>query len=367
MNLFKISVWLYIVATIIASLQKILMAYPNNYLIFKYSFLNLLSKTDLYILHPTQHIDLFKYSPFFAFIFAPFAVLPDYIGAVLWNLTGTLVFILSVKKITILDNSQKAFILFFCFFEFLTSTQNFQSNVLLVGLMVFVFNFFENKKYIMAALFVALLASIKIYGAAVGILFLFYPNKTKFLAYSLGFLVLLSFLPVVACGQHFLVQQYIGWFNVLGSDYSASLGFSVMGIINTFVTIDKYYVLLFGFVVQALLIYINIKYSSVKPRLTVLCSLIIWMVIFNHKSESPTFILAVFGFAAWFTASKKSSVNYSIAILVFVFTTLSPTFLFPDFIRTLFGFHIIKTLPCLIAWIAVQKDLFVFSRITKSS
>ncbi|RME20836.1 MAG: hypothetical protein D6800_12755, partial [Candidatus Zixiibacteriota bacterium] len=42
----------------------------NNYLIFKYSFLNLLAGKNLYVTHPEQYYDLFKYSPTFALLMA---------------------------------------------------------------------------------------------------------------------------------------------------------------------------------------------------------------------------------------------------------------------------------------------------------
>ncbi|MDR1417127.1 MAG: hypothetical protein LBJ57_06895, partial [Prevotellaceae bacterium] len=36
---------------------------------------------------------------------------------------------------------------------------------------------------------------------------------------------------------------------------------------------------------------------------------LIRMVIFNHKAESPTFVIAIAGVTLWFVHSKKSTLN----------------------------------------------------------
>src|ERR1051325_571396 len=65
----------------------------NNFLIFRAAFDHLRAGVDLYAFHPADHADLFKYSPTFALLFAPFAVLPFDVAIISWNvLTVTLIF-----------------------------------------------------------------------------------------------------------------------------------------------------------------------------------------------------------------------------------------------------------------------------------
>src|ERR1043166_5046324 len=57
----------------------------NNFLIFRSAFDHLRFGVDLYALHPAEHGDLFKYSPTFALLFAPFAIMPFGVSLAVWN------------------------------------------------------------------------------------------------------------------------------------------------------------------------------------------------------------------------------------------------------------------------------------------
>ena len=58
----------------------------NNYLIFKYVFWHTIQGKSLYALSPAEFEDCNHYGPVFSLIIAPFAVLPDFIGMLLWLL-----------------------------------------------------------------------------------------------------------------------------------------------------------------------------------------------------------------------------------------------------------------------------------------
>ena len=75
------------------------------------------------------------------------------------------------------------------------------------------------------------------------------------------------------------------------------------------------------------------KYKDPRYRLTWFAALLIWMVIFNHKAESPTFIIAFTGIALWVFGSHKTNFLVLLAILAFVFTSLVPTDIFPLSLR----------------------------------
>ena len=62
----------------------------NNFLIFRAAFDHLIAGVDLYRLHPAEHQDLFKYSPTFALVFAPFRALPYPVALLAWNLLNVL-------------------------------------------------------------------------------------------------------------------------------------------------------------------------------------------------------------------------------------------------------------------------------------
>ena len=62
----------------------------NNYIIFKQSFFHLVYQKDLYALYPSEYWDYYKYSPTFALFMAPLAILPNFIGLLLWELINAL-------------------------------------------------------------------------------------------------------------------------------------------------------------------------------------------------------------------------------------------------------------------------------------
>jgi len=64
----------------------------NNYVIFQTSFDHLIDSKDLYIHHPEDHYDLYKYSPTFSVFFGVFHYMPDWLGLNLWNILNALIF-----------------------------------------------------------------------------------------------------------------------------------------------------------------------------------------------------------------------------------------------------------------------------------
>jgi hypothetical protein len=96
--------------------------------------------------------------------------------------------------------------------------------------------------------------------------------------------------------------------------------------------------------------------------------MLIWVIIFNHKAESATFIIASSGVALWFFSSPKSYLNILLAILVLVFTILSPTDLFPTYLRTHYVIpYLLKVFPCILVWLKLQYDLNNFPLEEKTS
>ena len=91
-----------------------------------------------------------------------------------------------------------------------------------------------------------------------------------------------------------------------------------------------------------------------------LASVMVWVVIFNHRAESPTFIIAITGVAIWYYSQNQKTENYVLLVLAFVFTTLSPTDLFPRFIRNEWMKpYVVKAVPCILIWAKITYDLLV--------
>jgi Glycosyltransferase family 87 len=334
----------------------------NNYTIFEKSFQHLNEGKDLYILYPEEHWDLYKYSPAFAVVFGVFAIFPDWIGLNLWNLLNALILFGAVYYLPKLSNYKKGLILVISAIELLTSMQNAQSNGLIAGLIILSFGLLEREKYIYATFLIVFAVYIKLFAIVSFVLFLFYPKKWELRVYSIFWMIVFFALPLLFVNVEQLQLLYSSWFNMLSNDHSASFGYSVMGWLHSWFGFDtnKVIVLVFG-VLIFLIPLIRIKeYKNLTLRFLTLASILIWVVIFNHKAESPTFIIAMAGVALWFVTSEKSKTNIILFATAFIFTSLSPTDIFPKYLRTEFVKPLmLKVFPCILIWVKIVYDMIV--------
>ena len=65
------------------------------------------------------------------------------------------------------------------------------------------------------------------------------------------------------------------------------------------------------------------------------------------------------GVALWFIRSEKNALNITLFVLAFVLTTLSPTDLFPRFLREEYVTpYTLKGVPCILIWGKILYDMF---------
>ncbi|PLW99663.1 MAG: hypothetical protein C0593_02675 [Marinilabiliales bacterium] len=332
----------------------------NNYEIFARSFDHLVNGQDLYKAYPKEHWDLFKYTPTFSALFGVLSILPDWIGLNLWNLLNVLVLAFAIYFLPKLNNYQKGILLLIILLELLTSVQNEQSNGLIAGLIIMAFGLLERNKNFWATLMIVLSVSIKLFGIVGFALFLLYPKKGKSILYTLFWLIILGAIPLLFIDFEQYTALYQSYFNLLSNDHDASYGYSVMGIIHSWfsVEINKNMIVGIG-AVLFLIPFLQIKkYKDYMFRILALASVLLWIIIFNHKAESPTFIIAMSGVAIWFMMSKKNAINTGLFALAFILTSLSPTEFFPKSIRNEFVRpYCLKALPCVLIWIKVIYDM----------
>ena len=326
----------------------------NNYLIFKDSFFHLIEGNNLYTSYPTDYWDLYKYSPIFSLFMGGLAWMPNWAGLLCWNLLNVIVLFLGVKDFDFKSRRLQLFFWFFIFLELVTSLQNSQCNILIIGLFLLAYKSFQKEQIIRAALFLCLTVFIKIFGLVLFILFLLYPKKKKFLTYSLLWFSLLALFPIVITGWNELIWQYQNWWHMLINDSSVSSSFSFKGWLDLWFNVhpSNGIVLIFG-IVGLLLPFIN--YKAIKTsafQIMLFSSVTIWVVIFNHKAESPTYIIAVIGAYIWFINSKRNWVEFVLISICFLFTIVSPTDVFPQSWRE--GFitpYAMKAFPCILIWV----------------
>ncbi len=335
----------------------------NNYLIFKNSFFHLLHGTNLYGIYPSEHWDFYKYSPTFALCMGAIAYLPDVVGLSIWNLANVLVLVFAIRRLPY-NNKTICIILWFILNEALTMLSNTQSNGLMCGLMIAAYASLENGKAIWATLWLVIATYIKVYGAIGFCLFLFYPDKIKFILYAILWSVVLFVLPLIVTPMQTLLWQYQNWLTLMKADATEAVGLSVAGVLRSWFGLRNVmaYITLGGMVLF-LVPFARIKmYSNEVFRLLILASMLIWVIIFNHKAESSTYIIAVPGVCIWYYAMPKAKWRTVLLFTVLIFTCLSTTDLFPPIVKRHFIYpYKIKTVPCILAWFAVFADLMLVS------
>jgi len=377
---YKIIVAIFVIISLVASFQ-LLISWPktyekngpeykkyNNYVIFEKSFSHIKAGKDLYILYPEEHWDLFKYSPTFAALFGFFAITPNWFGLNLWNLLNVILLLGAIYYLPKISIYQKGIILLLLLIELMTSIQNAQSNALMAGLIIFSFALLEKEKFFLATSFLVFSVFIKLFGIVGFVLFLFYPKKWKLALYSAFWIVLFLAIPLIFIDLTQYRLQIFSFLHMLANDHTASHGLSVMGLFSSWfgIELNKLFVVLSGAVIFLAPMLKIKEYQNYKFRILMLASLLIWVVIFNHKAESPTFIIAMAGASIWFVVSEKNRLNIALFILAFLFTSLSPTDIFPRFIRNDFiKPYAIKALPCVLIWIKIIYDMIFLNNSEK--
>jgi hypothetical protein len=332
----------------------------NNYTIFKQSFFHLKDGKNLYQPYPDEYWDLYKYSPSFALFFALFSYLPDWLGLSLWCLLNSLLLFAAVYRLPGIADEKRSWILLFCLIELLGSLQNAQSNALMAALIIFAFILLEDANYIMATFCIVSSCYIKLFGAVGFALFLMYPDKRKMIVYAILWFLALGFLPALISGFNPLIQSYKDWFKLIGEDREGSQGLSLAGILESWLRLElpRNLITVAGIIVFCLPLTRTKMYRFLEFRVLMLSSVLLWIIAFNHKAESPTFIISVAGMAIWYFLKERNRRDTILLWLGFVLTTLSVSDLCPRPIREHFIIPFgIKGLMTVVIWIKVIYEL----------
>lgn len=362
----------YILLAIIASLKQYLHGSFNNYLIFKYVFWHTWEQKPLYELD-TAYLDSNHYGPFFALIIAPFAILPDWLGTVLWNLANTVVLLIGIFKLPLPKNYQKL-IAWICAHECLTSLLSFQFNVGITGLILLSFVYMEKQQSIKAAVAIVVGFLVKLYGIVALAFFLFNKKKLNFMVWVPIVLILLFCLPMVISSPSFIVKSYQDWFHSLtaksmDNEVNMMADISFLGFVRKTTGIHIH--VLYGCAFAGLLLLIALFRTKMYPfksyRILILSYVLLCLVLFNTNVESPTYIIGFVGLAIWFTVVEKSGYTYFLLIFAIILTSFSPSDLFPKFVRQQYVIpYALKAVPCIFIWLDITyRLLFIKFKVKK--
>jgi hypothetical protein len=372
---------LYVLAVVVATLQRggiidpRVEALENNFRIFRWAYFNLVQGVDLYAAHTEHYNDLFKYSPTFALFFAPFAPLPFWLGLTLWNAANALSVWWAVTRL--LPTRQAALVLSLCFIEVLTAVQRAQSNALVAALIILAFLAFQRGWFFRAALAIGAGAFIKIFPLAMLMFGLFERRVVRFALIFVAVMAGLAALPLVVTTPAKLAEQYASWRAVEASDAGdlvnecvhckrdfyagGALYGGVMQQLRIWTgkPIPNWPVQLVGTLLLLLPMAVRWRdWGDPDFRRRLLTSLLVYVVIFNHQSESPSFVIAMLGVAIWYATSARTWWHTALMALTVSVVSIGYSDAMPAWVRgEIFGRYRLKTVPCVVVWVVMQLEL----------
>ena len=339
----------------------------NNYLIFKGVFYNTLQEKNIFLQYPDLFFDSNHYGVFFSLLIAPFALMPDWLGCILWNVAVTMVFLYAIYKLPFSDR-KKSFFAWLCLQEFITAATYFQFNIALTGLLMLSAIYIYERKETKSASAILIGTFVKVYGIVGLSAFFFIKNKLRFIISLIVIAILFFLLPMLISSPKFGVQSYFDWYTSLSEKNLSNqvLGnrqdYSLMGVVRRFLqdaSISNLVFLIPGFIIF-MTPYLRIsQFKNLSFQLMILTSTLLFLVLFSSGSESPTYIIAVAGVMIWFLMQKTiSKVNVGILIFVMIFTCFAFSDLFPKSIKEeIFVKYSTKAIPCIVVWFRVMYEL----------
>ena len=347
---------LYAGAAIVVTVQRGIFSFPSDYAIFRASFWNLAQGRDLYVLRLDQAHDLFKYSPTFALLYAPFALLPFVPGLMLWNLVNAISLFFGFRSL--LPGEQARIAQALAFLPMLRSMQSSQSNALVAALIIFAFICFERGWQVRAAFSVVVGASIKIFPLAAIAFALSRPRKARALALCAGVGLVFLLLPLLLVSPGELIRQYQSW-AALQSRETNQLGSSLMGVLfQAGLTWPAWVIQLAAAgAAIAVLMARRDRWLDRRFQLEYLAFLLIFCVLFNHRSERQSSVIAMSGLIIWILSAPRTRWRTALFVAVYSLVTLIGADVTPQVIKRALSPAARFAIPLTIGWLAILWDL----------
>jgi len=333
----------------------------NNLKIFRWSFFHLLGQQDIYAPYPDHYYDIFKYSPSWAMLFAPFALPPMAIGFFLWDLGAALLLYHAVQRL--LPEREARLALAIAYLEFAAAMQHASNtNSVTVALIIMAFVALEQGRHVEAGIAVATGALMKVYPLAALTFGLFHGRKGRLAGAFAAALAALVALPLLVTPPAELLAQWRSWGRVLERD-ALEQGYSVMHLVDvwTGVVWPNWPQQLAGAALLLLPLALRRhQWGDSHFRRLFLCSVLLYVLIFNHEAEPPSFVVGFTGIAIWYAMSRHTAVRNALMGFAFVGVPLLHSELVPWSIRQHALAPEVMIYPCVVLWLVLQVELFVW-------
>ena len=339
----------------------------NNFLIFRGVYWHTVNQTSLYTAYPAEYWDVNHYGPVFSLVIAPFAILPLWVGMLLWLVFLTAWLYLAIVR-SGLREKQKIFILWFCGITLPTALFMQQFNIAVAAMILSSFFFVEKEKDGWAAFFIVLGTLVKLYGIVGLAFFLFSRHKLRLLMWLAIWSVVLFCAPMLISSPSYVIGQYHEWFTCLVEKNAENLGsiqqnISLLGLVRRTTGCMNYsdlWLILPGMMLFALPYLRFSQYKNLAFRETILASVLLFVILFSTGSEASGYVIALLGVCIWYTAAPWKRGKWAIALMVFVFllSGMGSSDIFPKFIREAYiKQYALRALPISILWLWLCYEL----------
>lgn len=362
-------------ATVVAIVvHQTLTRVDPNFAIFRASFRHLASGQDLYAAYPGEQVDRFKYSPTFAVLFAPFALLPTTTALLAWDGLNVMLLVYAIRRL--LPAAAASLALALVYLDVVRATERAQSNTIVAALMVLAFIALERREQVRASVSIVAGTAVKLFPIAAVAMAVFHPRRLRMALILVVVALAALALPLLVTTPPALAAQYTSWLRLESIDAHASADGGGAGLYGGImyqvrallgVTWPNWPIQLVGALMLLLPLARVRSWADAQFRLRFLCSLLVFVVIFNHQVESPSFVIAVTGIAIWYTISARTPLDVTLIVLAILIVSVSSTEIVPHWIqRDVFVRYRLKTIPCAIVWLVMQAELLGFRRVSPS-
>ncbi|MFI5281175.1 MAG: glycosyltransferase family 87 protein, partial [Gemmatimonadales bacterium] len=301
---------LYLALAAVAAVQRgILTETHATFPVFRQSFVHLSEGRDLYAAYPAEQgpedRDRFKYSPTAALFFAPFAFLPLVVALFFWTALNAIALYAAVRCLT--PGRDEPWALLIVFPALIAAIQSTSSNALVAALMIGGFVALERRSIVGAAGAIVSGTLMKLYPAAAASFVLSHPRRWQVVGIFLAVAAAAVAAPLLVVSPAELAAQYRSWIAVLLADgRDLTFARSIMVVIrewtgtevsNLAIQVPATLLLLVPIVAR------GVAMADAGYRRTLLASILVYVVIFNHQSENASYVIAAVGLAVWFLGS----------------------------------------------------------------
>ncbi len=360
---------LYLLAGIIAGIVSFALDQSKNLEVFRHASRSLLTHRDLY---DGSSVDWYKYSPSFALIFLPLALVPAWLAAAVWGAVNFGAAFAGIHAMTREDprggvdsSGARNVAMLAALPGVLLATDGDQANLLVAGLMLLACSAFARNRSIRGAALVILGFLVKIFPLGAVLFALLDRERERNLFRVIVAMAIGLLLPLLVIHPSELAAQYSSWVSITRFDHAHNRGWSLVTLARD-IGLPALSVQIAALTTLALPV-IGAMTAPAPPtmawRRAFAASLLILIVLCNHRSEYTSFVISSIGVGLWFADARRTPASYVLLALASV--AHGPVYVVDDprltgafsFLAAHRIYHPLRLVPLVVVWAHLQVHL----------